>query len=294
MQPSRPEQAPEVLRQQQLRQRPADEHDDRVVAEAFAVGRGRRVGAALGADEGVDAGIGLELRGARQPGEREDDGQREHQRRPPGRERHGAVQRAWVLQGASRLVGGPAGCADCRRTACRAAGGLVRERTPRAARPGGRRRRSTPRSRHHAARAAPAGSGRRRAPPPRPRRSHPNRGRGRGARHDPGRHHPRGDAALHRAVGVLDEHDALGAHQVVRTAGPSAAPRARAAGVANHVGVARLEPEHRRRLQAGVHAGQTQSSRAGADTITAVFNHWRKWSSTDPSARQGSRSATSS
>ena len=98
------EHALEVLREQELCQRAADEHDDRVVAEALAQRRRGGVGLAALADQRVDAGIGLQPQCAREAGEREHGRQRQHEHGPPGRERHSALQRASVRQGARRLA----------------------------------------------------------------------------------------------------------------------------------------------------------------------------------------------
>ena len=98
------EQPLEVLAEQELLQVAADEHDDRVVAEALAQGLRRGVARAVGADERVDAGVGLKAQGRREPGEREHRGEHEDQPGPAGRERRRGVQRPEGLHGPGRVI----------------------------------------------------------------------------------------------------------------------------------------------------------------------------------------------
>jgi hypothetical protein len=78
--------------------------------------------------------------------------------------------------------------------------------------------------------------------------------------------------AEHPAVAVVDEHDLLGAQQMLRDGERAERVVAHdAAGVANHVGVALLQAEHARWVEAGVHARQHRHpARRGQREIALV------------------------
>jgi len=66
-------------------------------AEALAQDRGRCVRRAVRADERVDAGVGLQPQGEREPGDGQHGDEHEHERGPADSQRRGSVQRACAV-----------------------------------------------------------------------------------------------------------------------------------------------------------------------------------------------------